>query len=63
VAFGGAVKLSGVELQQMGIVAALPLADAPVTLEYSMAHAAPLLEAAVERAISLWLCGRAASEN
>jgi hypothetical protein len=42
----------------MGIVAAFPLADAPMTLEYSMAHAGPLLEAAVERAVSLWLCGR-----
>jgi hypothetical protein len=42
----------------MGIVAAFPLADAPMTLEYSMAHAGSLLEAAVERAVSLWLCGR-----
>jgi hypothetical protein len=51
-------KLRGDELQKMGIVAAFPLADAPMTLEYSMAHAGPLLEAAVERAVSLWLCGR-----
>jgi glycerate kinase len=58
VAFGGAVKLRGDELQKMGIVAAFPLADAPMTLEYSMAHAGSLLEAAVERAVSLWLCGR-----
>lgn len=58
VAFGGAVKLRGEALRQMGIVAALPLADAPVTLEYSMANAAQLLEDAVERAVSLWLCGR-----
>jgi glycerate kinase len=58
VAFGGAVKLSGEEQRKMGIVAALPLADAPMTLEHSMANAARLLEDAVERAVSLWLCGR-----
>jgi glycerate kinase len=58
VAFGGAVKLSGEELRTMGIVAALPLADAPMTLEHSMTNAARLLEDAVERAVSLWLCGR-----
>jgi glycerate kinase len=58
VAFGGAVKLRGEQLRQMGIVAALPLADAPMTLEYSMANAAQLLEDAVERAVSLWFCGR-----
>jgi glycerate kinase len=58
VAFGGAVKLRGEELQQMGIVAGLPLANAPMPLEYSMTNAARLLENAVERALSLWLCGR-----
>ncbi|HEX8235126.1 MAG TPA: glycerate kinase [Abditibacteriaceae bacterium] len=58
VAFGGAIKLRGEELRQMGIIAALPLADAPMALEYSMANAAQLLEDAVERAVSLWLCGR-----
>jgi hypothetical protein len=58
VAFGGAVKLRGEDLRQMGIVAALPLANAPITLEYSMDNATQLLEDAVERALSLWVCGR-----
>jgi glycerate 2-kinase len=58
VAFGGAVKLCGEELKKMGICAAFPLANAPLSLEYSIAHAGELLENAVERAVSLWLCGR-----
>lgn len=55
VAFGGRVALSGEELSQMGIAAAFSLADGPQTIEYSILHAAELLEAATERAIRLWL--------
>ena len=58
IAFGGRVALSGEELSQMGIVAAFPLTDGPQTIEYSMSHAAELLEAATERALRLWLCAR-----
>ncbi len=57
IAFGGAVKLSGAELQQMGIVAALPLPNAPMTLEKSVADAETLLGDAAERAVRLWLSG------
>jgi glycerate kinase len=58
VAFGGAVKLSGAELAQMGICAALPLPDMPQTLEQCFARAGDLLADAAERATRLWLCGR-----
>jgi len=58
IAFGGAVRLSGEALQQLGIVAALPLPDAPMQLEECIARADALLTNATERAISLWLCGR-----
>jgi len=61
VAFGGRVALGGEELSQMGIAAAFSLADGPQTIEYSMSHAAELLEAATERAIRLWLCGQYSS--
>lgn len=56
IAFGGRVALSGETLQAMGIVSAFPLADGPRTLEYSMSHAAELLEIAVERALRVWFC-------
>ncbi len=61
IAFGGRIALSGEELSQMGIAVAFPLADGPQTIEYSMSHAAELLEAATERAIRLWLCGQYSS--
>jgi glycerate kinase len=54
VAFGGAVKLSGGALSEMGIVAALPLPDAPQTLNECVSRAADLLSDATERAIRLY---------
>jgi len=58
IAFGGAVRLSGEELDQLGIIAALPIADAPMSLEESIEGAAVLLADAAERALRLWLGGR-----
>jgi glycerate kinase len=58
IAFGGAVKLSGEELALMGIVAALPLPNAPLTLEECIARADELLASATERALRLWLSGQ-----
>jgi glycerate kinase len=55
IAFGGTVKLSGEELQQIGISAALPLPDGPMALEECMARADELLSAAAERAVLLLL--------
>lgn len=58
IAFGGAVKLSGNELEKLGIIAALPIADAPMSLEESIERAEVLLSDAAERALRLWLSGR-----
>lgn len=58
IAFGGAVKLSGQELADMGICAALPLPDSALSLEQCFARAGDLLADAAERATRLWLCGR-----
>jgi glycerate kinase len=58
IAFGGAVNLSGEELHRMGIVAALPLPDAPISLSECVACADDLLSDAAERAVRLWLCGK-----
>ncbi|MDF2439534.1 MAG: glycerate 2-kinase [Abditibacteriota bacterium] len=55
IAFAGAVKLSGVELAEMGIIAALPIADAPMSLEESIERAEELLCNATERVLRLWL--------
>ena len=55
IAFGGAVRLSGEALRQMGIMAALPLPNAPLSLQESIARTDELLADAVERALRLWL--------
>jgi len=55
IAFGGTVKLSGAELQEMGIAAALPLPDGPMALEECIARADELLCDAAERAVRLLL--------
>lgn len=55
IAFGGAVKLSGEELQTLGIAAALPLPDAPQTLDECVSRTAELLSDAAERALRIWL--------
>lgn len=54
IAFGGAVKLSGAQLDHLGVLSAFALPDAPLTLEESIARADELLAAAAERALRLW---------
>jgi len=58
IAFGGAVKLSGDELQKMGIAAALPLPDAPQSLDECLTRAVELLSDAAERATRLLIIGQ-----
>lgn len=58
IAFGGTVQLTGDELQQLGILVALPLPDAPLPLDQCLQRASELLANATERAVRLWLCGR-----
>ena len=45
-------------LYEHGIDAIVPIAEEPVTLEYSLQHGAALLERAAERALRLYLLGR-----
>lgn len=54
IAFGGAVRLSSEELQQLGVVTAIPLPNGPLTLNECLAQGPQLLTAAVERTIRLW---------
>lgn len=58
IAFGGTVQLTRDELQQLGILVALPLPDAPLSLDQCIQRASELLANAAERAVRLWLCGR-----
>ena len=58
VAFGGRVQLSGEELRDMGIAAAFPIGDGPLSLEESIARASELLENAAQRVAALWLAAR-----
>lgn len=54
IAFGGAVKLSGVQMDELGLASAFPIADGPRTLSECVEQAGPLLAQAVERALRLW---------
>lgn len=54
IAFGGAVKLSGAQLDELGVLSAFALPDAPLDLKESMARADDLLAGAAERALRLW---------
>ncbi len=53
-AFGGAVRLSGAQLDELGVLSAFALADGPRNLEEGVQNAAFLLENAAERALRLW---------
>ncbi|MBV9865165.1 MAG: glycerate kinase [Abitibacteriaceae bacterium] len=55
IAFGGAVRLTGTQLQDLGIMAALPLPDAPLSLQECVSRADELLSSAAERALRLWI--------
>ena len=55
VALAGAVAMDDAALRALGLSAALPLADGPLTLEESMARAADLTRDATLRALRLIL--------
>lgn len=58
VAFGGKVSLSGAEQSTLGLLCAIPIADAPMSLSQCIARADELLERATERVLRLWLGAR-----
>lgn len=53
IAFGGAVKLTGAELDELGLVSAFALPDSPLALEQCIARADELLAGAAERVVRL----------
>ncbi len=53
IAFGGSVKLSSAQLDELGLASAFPIADGPRSLSECVEQAGPLLEQAVERALRL----------
>ncbi len=54
IAWGGAVKLSGAQMDELGIMSAMAVAAAPMSLGESLELADELLENAVERALRIW---------
>ncbi len=54
IAFGGKVALCGEQLDELGLLSAFPIADAPLTLEECLARAGELLSGAVERALRVY---------
>jgi glycerate kinase len=58
IALAGAVALDGIGLAALGLDAALPISDGPLTLEQSMARAPELLAGAAERALRLIMLGQ-----
>lgn len=53
VAFGGAVSLSGAQLDELGVLAAVPIPDRPLSMPECFARADELLAAAAERTTRL----------
>ncbi len=54
IAFGGKVSLSGSEQSTLGLLAAFPISNAPMSLELCIARADELLANAVERVLRVW---------
>lgn len=54
IAFGGAVQLSGTQLDDLGLLSAFSIANAPLSLEECLTKADELLADAAERALRLW---------
>lgn len=54
IAFGGAVQLNGTQLDELGLLSAFSLANAPRSLEECLSNADELLAGAAERALRLW---------
>jgi glycerate kinase len=53
IAFGGKVALTGAQMDELGLLSAFPIADAPLSLEECLERASNLLSGAVERALRL----------
>lgn len=53
IAFGGAVRLSGAQMDELGLLSAFSIADGPRSLGECVEQAGPLLQGAVERALRL----------
>lgn len=53
IAFGGAVGLSGAQMDELGLLSAFAIADGPRSLGECVQNAGPLLQNAVERALRL----------
>ncbi len=54
IAFGGAVHLSGAQMDELGLLSAFALPNAPLRLEECLNSADELLTNAAERALRLW---------
>jgi glycerate kinase len=54
IAFGGAVQLSGAQLDELGLLSAFSIANAPLSLDDCLKHADKLLANSVERALRVW---------
>ena len=54
IAFGGAVKLSGAQMDELGLLSACVLADGARTLPFCINNGATLLSDAVERGLRVW---------
>ncbi len=57
IAFGGAVRLSGPHMDELGLLSAFSLTDGPRDLDFCMNRGADLLADSVERALRLWNSG------
>ena len=54
IAFGGAVSLSGAQMDELGLLSAFALPNAPLGLNECLIHADELLADATQRALRLW---------
>ncbi len=58
IAIGGAVKLSGAQMDELGLLTAFSLANEPSDLNYCLRNAADLVALSTERALRLWRATR-----
>ena len=58
IALGGAVRLNGMQMDELGLVAAFSLCDGPRTLKFCVGNSASLLADATERALRVWQYAR-----
>lgn len=58
IAFGGKVSLSGKDLNELGLLSAFPIADAPMRLGECITRADELLANAVERVLRVWAAAK-----